>query len=656
MKYVFYLVFLLFVGRAAAQTCTGGLGDPIVNITFDQALASGVTNLSEVGGYCPNDGQYSIVSYTTGCFNNTWQNISRDHTRNPGGQFMMVNASYDPSDFYVQTINGICAGTRYQFAAWVINVSSRTDRIQPNITFQIEKTDGTILQSINTGDIPPSFPAMWNQYAFYFSTPPGISSVVIRMKNNANGGSGNDFGLDDITFRPAGPTMKTTVAGVTGDTVTICETDHQTLHFNTTVENCLVTPVYQWQESKDDGKTWSDLPGMKGISFDRPFSAPGRYLYRMTVAEASNVGISTCTVASQPVVVNVIKTPKPAVTISAASSAACKGQPETFTATAVDGGPGPVFQWQVNGSNAGSGNASFTTPDLEDGDKVQVILTSNAACVVNAVANSNTVEPKIVPVPSTGVNITVTADHICQDSLVSFTARPVNGGGNPVFDWRVNGQPMKRDTSVFVTRALKNGDQVVCVMTSSVACSLPVTSPEAITMTVYPLPAVSLPPDTIIAAGSSIQLDPKLDGPIVRYEWSPMDGLDDPAAARPVAKPTSSILYRLSVETDQGCTAEGSQRIDVFYEVRLPDAFSPNGDGRNDVFRVPASVTVHVHHLVVYNRVGAMIFSTEDVSRGWDGRMNGSLQPTGVYIWEIEYDNPLTKKVESKKGTVVLVR
>ncbi|MBS1660570.1 MAG: gliding motility-associated C-terminal domain-containing protein [Bacteroidetes bacterium] len=662
MKYVVYLILLLSGGRLVAQTCTGGLGDPIVNITFGQgvnpgpALAPGVTSLNWLSDYCPNDGQYSIVTHTAGCFNDTWQNIKQDHTGNQGGYFMLVNASYDPSDFYVQTINGLCGGTTYQFAAWVINVVARTDRIQPNITFQIEKTDGTVLQSINTGDIPPSFPAKWNQYALYFTTPAGISSVVVRMRNNAPGGTGNDIGLDDITFRPAGPSMKTSVTGFSADTVKICEKDQQVLHLSTTVESCFVNAVYQWQESKDGGKTWTNIPGMTGTTYDRPYSTSGLYLYRMTVAEAGNVGISTCTVASSPTIVNVIKTPQPAVTVSPSSPAGCKGKPETFTATPGDGGPGPVYQWQVNGSNAGSGGPSFTTSGLEDGDKVQCFMTSNAACVINPLAISNIALPRIKPVPVTGVDMTASADHVCEDSVVKFTAIPNNGGSNPSFVWRVNGATVKQDTPVFVTGSLKDGDKVSLVMTGSVECSEPVTASEVIQMVVYPMPSVVLPPDTIIAFGTSVQLDPRLTGTIARYEWSPADGLDNPSVAQPVAKPAATTLYRLEVETDQGCKASDSQQIGVFYEVQLPNAFSPNGDGKNELFRVPASVTVRVHHLVVYNRVGAMVFSTEDVSKGWDGRLNGSLQPAGVYIWEIEYDNPITRKVEAKKGTVILVR
>ena len=88
----------------------------------------------------------------------------------------------------------------------------------------------------------------------------------------------------------------------------------------------------------------------------------------------------------------------------------------------------------------------------------------------------------------------------------------------------------------------------------------------------------------------------------------------------------------------------------------MPGAFTPNGDGHNDIFRVPPSIPVNVRRLTVYNRLGAMVFATSNVSKGWDGSLGGKTEPAGVYVWVIEYDNPLTKRVEMKKGTVVLVR
>ena len=143
---------------------------------------------------------------------------------------MLINASNQPSNFYIQTISGLCEGTTYQFAAWLLNMCSVTG-INPNITFTIEKTDGTVLETYNTGDIPIINPVTWAQYGFYFTTPGAVSTVVIRMRNNSPGGVGNDLGLDDITFRPAGPAIKATIAGSTNDTTNICADNTSSFQF-----------------------------------------------------------------------------------------------------------------------------------------------------------------------------------------------------------------------------------------------------------------------------------------------------------------------------------------------------------------------------------------------------------------------------------------
>jgi gliding motility-associated-like protein len=662
MKTVSIILLFFLYRMAEAQTCTGSLGDPIVGITFGRghgpgpALASGITNLNYIQGGCPRDGAYTIVNNTSGCFNNSWLTITRDHTGDDGGYFMLINASYQPSDFYVQTINGLCGGTSYQFAAWVMNVGVRPNQIRPNITFRIEKTDGTVLQSFNTGDVPLVIGATWKQYAFYFNTPPGVNSVVIRIINNAPGGSGNDLALDDITFRAAGPSIKTSVAGFPGDTVNLCANDPQILHLNAVVENCFALTVYQWQASTDGGKTWGDIPGAKGQTYDRPSTGTGGFLYRVTVVDAANAGIASCSVASLPLTINVLPVPNPSVTIRSSLDYACAGMPALFVAKPVDGGKAPLYQWAINGVNTGTGDDSLVTAALASTDVISCVMTSNAACAANPVVPSNTLSIPVIPIPLTGVDIVATADHVCRDSVVVFTATPLNGGARPTYEWKVNGVGVASPAAVYTTGQLNDGDLVSCTMTGGLVCSLPVTAPEVIHMTVYPLPAIVLTPDTVIAGGVSIRLSPVLSGDITGYQWSPVTGLNDPGIARPVATPVSTTAYQLKVVTADGCQALAVERIAVYYDVNMPGAFTPNGDGRNDQFRVPPSIPVKIHWLAVYSRQGVMLFSTTNVSRGWDGSSNGKSQPAGVYIWAIEYENPVTKKVEMKKGTLVLIK
>jgi gliding motility-associated-like protein len=88
----------------------------------------------------------------------------------------------------------------------------------------------------------------------------------------------------------------------------------------------------------------------------------------------------------------------------------------------------------------------------------------------------------------------------------------------------------------------------------------------------------------------------------------------------------------------------------------MPSAFTPNGDGRNDLFRVPPSLSIKITAFAVYDRWGARVFYTTDSGAGWDGTLGGQPQPSGTYVWMIEYSDLLTHKTAQGKGTVVLIR
>jgi gliding motility-associated-like protein len=660
MKQALVILFFLSGSVVHAQTCTGGLGDPIVNITFGAGpnfgppLSSGITTLQYISDQCPSDGYYTIANSTTNCFEGTWLNINADHTGDPNGYFMLINASYQPSDFYVQTVSGLCAGTTYQFAAWVLNLSSQPGLILPNITFSIEKTDGTLLDSIHTGNVPQANPGKWNQYGFYFTTPVGVSSVVLRMTNNAPGGDGNDLALDDITFRPAGPLVTLANNGLPGDTTTICIGGSSSTVFSATVENCYSNASYQWQLSTNNGGTWGDIPGATGQTYSALPLIAGTYMYRLTTAEYGNIAISSCKVASSPATILVLGIPNPAVAVTASSVSICAGSKATFTAVPADGGNTPSYQWLVDGQQEGTDSSVYSTNTLSNGDIVTCLMTSDASCLIDPFALSNAVAISVTPEPVSSVNITASALTICSDSVVDFNATPLNGGSHPSYAWMVNDQPVGADTSFYSSGTLNNGDLIQVVMTGNLYCSVPDTS-NGFTVTVYPKPAISLTPDTIIAPGESIRLSPLIIGQIATYQWTPITGLDNPGSPDPVASPVGNTTYQLEVTTLEGCYSSAKETVAVFYDLLMPNAFTPNGDGRNDLFRIPPSVPVTVFRFSVYNRWGEMVF-TGTGGAGWDGRVGGKPQPAGVYVWIVEYYDPLTKNHVLKKGTVELIR
>jgi gliding motility-associated-like protein len=662
MKQALVFLFFLLSSIVHAQTCTSGLGDPIVNITFGAGpnfgppLAAGITTMNYYANQCVLDGGYEIVNTTSNCYTPDWLSINADHTGDPNGYFMLIGASDIPSDFYVQKVTGLCGSTSYQFAAWILNVAGHGGEIQPNVTFSIEKTDGTVLQSLSTGNIPIVNSPVWNQYAFYFTTPPGVSSVVLRMTNNAPGGYGNDLCVDDITFRTAGPSVNVTINGHIGDTVTMCPGPANNLQFLATVGSCYSSTDYQWQESTDNGNAWANIPGAVNPAYSAFPTAAGNYLYRLTAAATGNIGISSCQVASAPDSIVVLKASNPAITIGTDSLHICAGSPVIFTAAPIDGGSAPLYQWMLNRVPVGAPDPVYNSNTLVDGDQVSCMMTSNSICPTDPVPVSNIIVMSVTADIVSSLDIISSATSICSDSMVTFTAIPFNGGSQPSYQWVINSRPVGADTSVYASAKLNNGDMISAVMTSSLQCSSPVTSSNAVTMTVYQRPVITLPSDTVIKGGSSIRLDPIITGQILSYQWNPATWLNNPDALSPVASPVGNTTYELQVVNSAGCTASAKETVNVFYDLLMPNAFTPNGDGRNDLFRIPPSITVSTAKFSVYNRWGQLVFTTANSSAGWDGQLGGKPQPLGTYVWMIDYYNPILKRQIMKKGTVELIR
>jgi gliding motility-associated-like protein len=112
------------------------------------------------------------------------------------------------------------------------------------------------------------------------------------------------------------------------------------------------------------------------------------------------------------------------------------------------------------------------------------------------------------------------------------------------------------------------------------------------------------------------------------------------------------------VTNGAGCIGYDSVKVSVFYtgyDLFVPSAFSPNNDGRNDVFQVTAPGLVELKSFIIYNRWGQLVFSSNNISKGWDGKINGQPAAAGVYVWFIS-GRFLDNKVMEKKGTLVLVK
>lgn len=177
----------------------------------------------------------------------------------------------------------------------------------------------------------------------------------------------------------------------------------------------------------------------------------------------------------------------------------------------------------------------------------------------------------------------------------------------------------------------------------------------AVGVTVKPLPVVNiLNNDTTIKYGQNVQL---LVSGAYLYNWTPVSSLSNPNIINPVAYPTDSTTYTVYGLADNGCRNQDSVTIRIDYRDNLfvPSAFSPNGDGINDMFRVTNITFQKLQEFRVFNRWGQEIFRTNDPKLGWDGTWKGVPQEMGSYQYLIRVAYP-DGYVETYKGDVTLVR
>ena len=179
---------------------------------------------------------------------------------------------------------------------------------------------------------------------------------------------------------------------------------------------------------------------------------------------------------------------------------------------------------------------------------------------------------------------------------------------------------------------------------------------------VQSLPRVWATDDTTVVVSQPLQLNAwSSDGAGEDvFLWSPAEGLNDPGIPNPIAMlgtDVDSIRYVVTATDSIGCVGLASLRVVVFRS--LPDLFVPNaftpGGASNRVFRpIPAGIA-KLMSFRVYNRLGALLYSTSRMGDGWDGTVDGKRQEAGVYVWVAQAATYAGKEIE-RKGTVMLVR
>ena len=390
------------------------------------------------------------------------------------------------------------------------------------------------------------------------------------------------------------------------------------------------------------------------LNIDSAFTPTTPGVYTAVVTDLNGVAVQTAPFT----VINPPPAP-PSIQITASATATPVCTPIDFTATPSYPGTNPSYQWQVSGVDAGSNSITYNNNLFADSDKIVCIMTSTDVCTDSIIQDtSNTIMLSIDP--QGHASIRISADSvICNGGPAVFSSAVTNGAANPVYEWYLNGVATDDVASTYTDSTPIDGQIVYCLITSDASCGL--AKSNSIPITVYPRPSVAAGQTFQISRGQSVELDPSTTGDIVSYNWTPPTGLSDSTIPDPVASPVETTDYTLTVTSKGGCKASGGITVAVYTPLAVPNAFTPNGDGHNDVFYVLAGPEgARISELNVYDRWGLCVFQNKggapgDPHDGWDGTYKGKPAPAGTYVY-IAVIAGLNGQQQLYKGTVILIR
>ena len=309
---------------------------------------------------------------------------------------------------------------------------------------------------------------------------------------------------------------------------------------------------YQWQQNG------SNITGQTGSTYTTTVTSlaqlQGIGVYATTsggscIANTTATGTAT----NIPFTVNSVVTPSVSIASSAGISI-CSGSTPTFTATPVNGGFSPLYQWQINGVPvSGATGSTFTPGSLTNGQQVSCVLTSDAACVTTNTATSNTLTMSVTPI--TQMTLTISGSTtICQNSPAGFGANVQNSGGNLTYQWMKNSGNISSDgpgagnipAYALSYQEVNTGDVFSCKVSSDNACYLPATSnSETVTIVQPQTFTVGIGVQNInFCQGAPVIFTAHGSLPLVSYQWE-VNGAYVPGATGPTYQTTATSVADL---------------------------------------------------------------------------------------------------------------
>jgi gliding motility-associated-like protein len=379
-----------------------------------------------------------------------------------------------------------------------------------------------------------------------------------------------------------------------------------------------------------------------GSALSPLINAPGVYL--LTVTNSAN----GCTKTAQVSVAQNITSP----VANAGNTFVldCFGETDYLDGTASTGTAALTYAWETFDGSIVSGANTAGPAINEPGTYLLTVTNTINGCTDTAQVTITRDEPMVTP---------SVLQPLCFGNRGTIDLSTAAGGQSPYL-YSVNGGSTFTTSPVF--SSLPAGQYAIVVQDSR-GCE---TAQSALIVQPNEL-VVKVASSVSLMLGDTYQMNTQVNYPaeeIAQVTWFPATGLSCTDCLNPVATPTATTLYKVTVVTKNGCeeTAIIILRVDKRGGVYVPSAFSPNGDGTNDLFMVfadPASV-VKIKSFLVFSRWGETVFeyfnfTPNDPAFGWDGNHRGSPLNPGVFTWSalVEF---IDGRIELLSGDVILVK
>jgi len=369
------------------------------------------------------------------------------------------------------------------------------------------------------------------------------------------------------------------------------------------------------------------------LSFVHAYTRSGDYKAALIVTDDQG-----CTVLSQPQQhINVHPNPKIEIT---SAPFVCKGAVIELTAKG-----GVSYSWSPDDGTLNALNVSNPTASPSVTSTYHLTVADNIGCKNTADYLVKVVQP-----------ITVKANNdtaVCIGNNMQFFA-----SGASTYQWinfteGLSGTTINNPTTTVrntATYTVKGFDDYGCF-----------TSTANIKVTALDLPTFNAGSDVKVLAGTPVQLNTQSSSDVVQWVWTPDKYLNCNNCAAPVCTPTGQVTYKVTVTNKNKCQASDEITVKLDCEaarVRIPNVFSPNNDGNNDLFII-SGIGI-IKHLTIFDRWGTKVFErsnfiANDKGSCWDGNRNGMPVPGGTYVYFVEMQCE-TGEPFAMRGTVVLIR